>query len=287
MESFAKRRTWGPLPRYPLVDAYVPPKDQKFIVIAGPCSVESAEQITHVAKVVSSLGATHLRGGVFRAGTYPGPNFGLIDRALIEAFAQAAKSNGLKCIIEVLDYSETMLATIADYADCFQIGCRSMQNYTLLRKVGAYGRQTFLKRHPGTTIDEFLGAAEHLLTASAYCDPVLIERGSSTHMNHVRWDLSLSIIPAVQEITDIPILCDASHGTGRRDLVEPMTLAGVAAGADGILVETHPDPEKSLSDADQAVGLDTFMSIMSNVTAIRKVLKPRWESPTWSNQPPM
>jgi 3-deoxy-7-phosphoheptulonate synthase len=285
LESFAKRRTWGPTPRYPKVEEYKPPQNQKFIVIAGPCSVESEEQIKHIAKVVASLGATHLRGGLFRAGTYPGQNFGYVETKLFRAFAEAAASNGLKTIIEVLDYSPTNLSMVNEYADCFQIGCRSMQNYSLLRKVGAYGKQTFLKRHPGTTIDEFLGAAEHLLTSCAFVDPVLIERGSSGNSTHVRWDLSISMIPAVQEITDIPILVDASHGTGRRDLVEPMTLAGVAAGANGILVETHTDPEKSLSDADQAVSLDTFMSIMNNVNAIRNALT-RKEIPPWSNLQP-
>jgi len=282
--DFAKRRTWGPTPKYPMVEAYKPPQDQKFIVIAGPCSVESEEQIKKIAHTVAGLGATHLRGGVFRAGTYPGPNFGYVDEKLIAAYSRAAAVNGLKCIIEVLDYTQSKLDLVADYADCFQIGCRSMQNYSLLRKVGAFGRQTFLKRHPGTTIDELLGAAEHLLTASPYCQPVLVERGSSSHTTHVRWDLSISMIPAVQEITDIPIVVDASHGTGRRDLVEPMTLAGVAAGANGILVETHTDPENSLSDADQAVSLDTFMSIMDRVSGIRKVLTPRQEISEWSSQ---
>lgn len=267
-----------------MVEAYKPPQDQKFIVIAGPCSVESEEQIKKIAHTVAGLGATHLRGGVFRAGTYPGPNFGYVDEKLIAAYSRAAAVNGLKCIIEVLDYTQSKLDLITDYADCFQIGCRSMQNYSLLRKVGAFGRQTFLKRHPGTTIDELLGAAEHLLTASPYCQPVLVERGSSSHATHVRWDLSISMIPAVQEITDIPIVVDASHGTGRRDLVEPMTLAGVAAGANGILVETHTDPENSLSDADQAVSLDTFMSIMDRVSGIRKVLTPRQEISEWSSQ---
>lgn len=284
--EFAKRRSWGPKPKIPLVEQYSPPIDQKFIVVAGPCSVESPEQIKDIAKVVAALGATHLRGGLFRAGTYPGDKFGYVDEVLFKAFREAASTNGLKTIIEVLDYSPAQLSMVAEYADCFQIGCRSMQNYQLLRKVGAYGRQTFLKRHPGATIDEFLGAAEHLLVSSPYVQPVLIERGSSSHSNHVRWDLSISMIPAVQELTDIPIIVDASHGTGRRDLVEPMTLAGVAAGANGILVETHPDPEKSLSDADQAVGFDTFMSIMDRVYLIRNALKPRQEIPPWTNQSP-
>lgn len=269
--SFSKRRTWGPKPHYPLVESYVPPGGSPFMVIAGPCSVESGEQIYQVAKVVSSFGATHLRGGVFRAGTYPGKNFGYISEDLLAHYSAAAKTYGLKNIIEVLDYSDESISMVRQYADCFQVGARQMQNYTLLRKLGRMGRTVFLKRHPGSTIDEWLGSAEHLLTAGN-CEPVLIERGSTGNATHVRWDLSISMIPAVQGLTDIPIIVDASHGTGRRDLVEPMTLAGVAAGANGILVETHPNPEKSLSDADQAIGLDSFMSLMDKVSKIRKAI---------------
>ncbi len=272
MNEFAKRRSFGPTPNYPLVENYQRPSGSNFIIIAGPCSVESPEQIRQVAKVVASLGATHLRGGVFRAGTYPGKSFGLVDQSLIEAFANAARSNGLKTIIEVLDYTDESVALINEYADCFQIGCRSTQNYTLLRKVARFGRQTFLKRHPGSTIDELLGAAEHLLTASPYVEPVLIERGSSSHENQTRWALSVSMIAAVQKITNIPILVDASHGTGRRDLVSQCTLAGVAAGADGVLIETHPDPEKSLSDSDQAISFDEFTKLMERINKVRMAI---------------
>lgn len=271
MTEFARRRNWGPVPNYPFVESYEPP-EKKFIVIAGPCSVESEEQIKRTAEFVAKHGATHLRGGVFRAGTYPGKNFGYVDKRLIWAYSRAAEENGLKCIIEVLDYSPTSLHMIAEYAHCFQIGCRSMQNYTLLRKVAAYGKQTFLKRHPGATLDEWLGAAEHLLSASQIVEPVLIERGSSTHANHVRWDLSISMIPAAKALTKIPIIVDGSHGTGRRDLVRPMTLAGVAAGADGILIETHPDPEASLSDADQALSFDQFSLTVKDVFKLKAAL---------------
>jgi 3-deoxy-7-phosphoheptulonate synthase len=268
MQGLAKRRSWGPEPRYPLVEDYVPPQHGLYI-IAGPCSVESEEQIQKVAKVVAAFGATHLRGGVFRAGTYPGKNFGLIDESLIRAFAKAGRDNGLKTILEVLDYRPQAMDMISEYADCFQVGCRQMQNYALLRKLGTSGKTVFLKRHPGATIDEFLGSAEHLL-AGGNCNPVLIERGSATNATHVRWDLSISMIPAIQELTDMPIICDASHGTGRRDLVEPMALAGIAAGANGLLIETHPYPEKSLSDADQAISLDSFMALMHKVGKLQK-----------------
>jgi 3-deoxy-7-phosphoheptulonate synthase len=143
-----------------------------------------------------------------------------------------------------------------------------MQNYTLLRTLGRAKRPVFLKRHHGATLDEFLGAAEHLLTAGL-CDPILVERGGVSHLNHVRWDLSISLIAAVKRITAMPIIVDASHGTGRRDLVAPMTLAGMAAGADGFLVEVHPDPDNSLSDADQAYPLNQFGHLWARAALVR------------------
>ncbi len=270
MNEFAKRRTWGPQPRYPLVEAYEHPHND-FIIIAGPCSVEGTEQIREVAHVVRPH-ATHLRGGVFRAGTYPGKNFGYISEDIIKDYSGAAYGNGLKCIIEVLDYSPEPFEMVMKHADCFQIGCRSTQNYTLLRKVGASGKPVFLKRHPGSTLDEFLGAAEHVLTAGCK-ELYLIERGSSTHLNHVRWDLSISIIPAIKAMTKIPIIVDGSHGTGRRDLVAPMTLAGIAAGADGLLVETHPTPDRSISDSEQALSFQAFEELMIKVNKVREAIK--------------
>lgn len=268
--EFAFQRTYGPTLNTPKVFGYVPPK-KEFYVLAGPCSVESELQIMHIAEFVKSHGATYLRGGVFRAGTYPGSNFGLIKEELISFFQIAAKTNGLKNIIEVLDYRPEQLDLVAKYADCFQVGCRQMQNYALLRLVGSYNKPIFLKRHPGTTIDEFMGAAEHLLVGGAK-EVILIERGSVGNARHVRWDLSISMIPAVKAMTKMPILVDSSHGTGRRDLVMPLALAGVAAGADGLLVETHPDPKKSLSDAEQAIDLQTFGLLMSKVSKIRSAL---------------
>src|SRR6266540_2508133 len=241
MNEFAKRRTWGPQPRYPLVEAYEHPHND-FIIIAGPCSVEGTEQIREVAHVVRPH-ATHLRGGVFRAGTYPGKNFGYISEDIIKDYSGAAYGNGLKCIIEVLDYSPEPFEMVMKHADCFQIGCRSTQNYTLLRKVGASGKPVFLKRHPGSTLDEFLGAAEHVLTAGCK-ELYLIERGSSTHLNHVR-----------------------------RDLVAPMTLAGIAAGADGLLVETHPTPDRSISDSEQALSFQAFEELMIKVNKVREAIK--------------
>lgn len=267
LREFNNRRVWGPNPRYDRVKAFIR-KDRSPIYIAGPCSVESENQIFEIARSVKDSGATHLRGGVFRAGTYPSNAFGLMDN-LLKPYHEAAKMNGLKNIIEVIDIRQ--IDRLMPYADCFQVGCRQMQNYPLLRELGHTKKTVFLKRHPGSTIDEFLGAAEHLLVSSS-CFPALIERGSSTHDNHVRWNLSISTISAIKKITDIPILVDASHGTGRSDLVEPMTYAGIAAGADGCLIETHYSPENSLSDADQAVNLNTYSHIMKNVRKIRSIV---------------
>lgn len=275
MTDFINKKTWGPSPKYSRVINYKRPPGlmpkNNFYIIAGPCSVEDKYQIDYIAKYVADTGATHLRGGIFRAGTYPGHSFGLIDLKLIEEYANAAERNGLKNIIEILDYSDESFEKIKDFASCFQVGCRNMQNFTLLRKLGAMDKTVFLKRHPGATLDEWLGAAEHLLVGEK-CNPVLIERGSVSHVNHCRWDLSISMIPAVKKITSIPVICDPSHGTGRRDLVEPMALAGIAAGADGILVETHINPELSLSDADQAIDEFSFKRLIYKANKVRDVL---------------
>ena len=249
--EFKEKKTWGPLPRYDRVRAYER-RDFTNIFIAGPCFIESEEMLESIARKVSSLGATHLRGGLFRAGTYPPEKMGWSEGKLIHASQIIANDNGLKNVIELLDISSPMMVDyIIQNADCLQVGARQMQNYPLLKICGESKKRVFLKRSPGATLDEWLGAAEYILKFGG--DPVLIERGSVSHVNHVRWDLSISMIPAVKALTAIPIIVDASHGTGRRDLVEPMTLAGLAAGADGCLVEVHEDPEKSLSDSDQAI----------------------------------
>jgi 3-deoxy-7-phosphoheptulonate synthase len=267
--DFNKKRTWGPTPNYPLVEKYVRKTfpNNKLIVIGGPCSIESTEQVaTIISEIKRSI--SFFRGGVFRAGTFPGKNFGWIDEELIANYYEIVKNHEKQNIIELLDYSDESFKMINKYADCFQIGCRQMQNYTLLRKAGATGKPVFLKRHPGSTLDEFLGAAEHVLTAG--CEELyLIERGSFTGLNHVRWDLSISMIPAIKLITQIPILVDSSHGTGRADLVERMAMAGVAAGADGVLIEAHPDPKNSLSDADQAIDLFTFNDLIFKLKQIK------------------
>ena len=267
MSELKFRRTWGPIPNYPLVKERSTITPGGFFDIAGPCSIESDEQANQIAAEIKKHGIKWMRGGIYRAGTYPGRNFGL-PLELLKEWWGVEKGDGLKSVVEVLDVRE--ISIIDQYADAFQVGARHMQDYALLKELSRTSKPVTIKRSPGSTLDEFLGAVEYLCGGSCY--PIMIERGGSTHHTHVRWDLSISIIAAVKKITGIPILVDASHGTGRRDLVLPMTLAGIAAGADGFLVETHPDPDGSLSDADQAYPLSEFGKLVENVDAIRKAL---------------
>lgn len=268
MNDFALRRTWGPKLNIPKVLKYKRPSD-KFIIISGPCFVESEEQISTVATFVAKCGATHLRGGVFKAGTFPPKDFGWVDISLIKSFADAAWANGLKNIVEVLDY--TNLQKILPFADCLQVGARQTQNYNLLKTLAKFDKPIFLKRNTGMTIDEWLGAAEYLLS-EGICEPILVERGTSTLHNDVRWTPTLHTIPSIKSICDLPIIFDASHSTGRRDLVNPMACAGVAAGADGLLIEVHPDPVNSFSDADQALDFYEYEMLINKVKRLRSVI---------------
>lgn len=270
MQNFSSKRVWGPKVSYPMVQAYQPPRPQKLVVVAGPCSVESVEMIHGLALKVKAAGATHLRGGVFRAGTYPGA-FGYRDESILNAFHIAARTNGLENIIEVLDYSTKLLDWAAGYCTAFQVGARSQQNYSLLRKLGEYDKPVFLKRNTGATVDEWLGSAEHLLVGGVK-EIFLIERGSSTFHNDVRWTPCIHTIPSVKSICNVPVIVDAAHGTGRRDLVGPMSLAGIAAGAAGLLVEVHETPDQSLSDPDQALTPNDFSQLMNHVKLVRAAL---------------
>lgn len=268
--GFDTRRVWGPKPRYPRVLAH---RDSvlgsDMAVIAGPCSVESPTQIGRIAREVAKTTGkgrlTFLRGGIYKAGTYPPEpgEFG-IKWERVRWLSAAANAYGLLSIAEVLDVR--LVRSLAPYVDAFQVGARHCQDYALLEELARTKKIVTLKRNMGMTLDEFLGAAEYL--ARGTCKPMLIERGGASQMNHVRWDLSLSLIPAIKRMTAIPIIVDASHGTGRRDLVEPMTLAGMAAGADGFLVECHPEPKKSWTDTDQAFPLDRLGDLVDRAETI-------------------
>ena len=178
--------------------------------------------------------------------------------------------HGLKTVMEVFDVRQ-----IEDSpADVLQVGARRMQDYVLLNELSKQKRPVILKRHMGSTLAEFLGAAEYLVRGGKR-NVWLMERGSSTHMTHVRWDLSVSVIAMLKQTTGLPVLVDASHGSGRRDLVLPLTLAGIAAGADGYMVETHLQPERSLSDAEQAYPLKDYPALHAEVLALWQFYKPK------------
>ena len=268
MTNFSNRRVWGPIPNYPNVLNYAnEEKATDLIIIAGPCSIESEEQLDKIARSLIKARITFIRGGVFRAGTYPPKEFGF-NANLLKIFYRISKSHGLKNIVEVINLKD--VEYIDRYADAFQVGARHMQDYALLDLLSQSSKPVTLKRNMGSTLDEFLGAAEYL--ARGRCKPILIERGSSTYMNHVRWDLSISLIAAVKKMTSIPIIVDASHGTGRRDIVKPMTLAGISAGADGFLCEVHYDPDNSLSDSEQAYPLENFCDLCENSRSIKRFI---------------
>lgn len=254
-------RTFGPVPQYERVLTYEPPDMPMPLIIAGPCQIESMEQVETIAAFLEQQKIDFMRGGIFSAGTYPGDKFGLRENDLI-MWRQIADSHNLKIVVEVFDPRH--IDIVAHCADVIQIGARAMQNYALLTEVSKLDKWVTLKRAPGATMDELLGACEYLLKGKA--KPILVERGGASHLNHTRWELSVSLIAAVKALCKVPILVDASHGSGRRDLVEPLTLAGIAAGADGCIVECHPDPDKAVgADAVQTISLPNMASLVRKV----------------------
>ena len=268
LPEFTTTRTWGPVPKYPKVLTAPSKNSQEPVIIAGPCFIESEKLVEQVSDVLVKHGVTYMRGGVYRAGTYPPiDNFGF-QADKLKMWHGIAKRKGLNIIVECLDVR--LLDTILKYADAVQIGARAMQNYALLMEARNCGKPIFLKRHHGATLDEFLGAAEYLCGGN--CAPHLIERGGVSYHNHVRWELSCSLIAAVKRMTGLPIIVDASHGSGRADLVMPLTLAGIAAGADGFLVEIHPNPIESLSDAQQALHISKYEGLKSKAIAVRQAI---------------
>ncbi len=231
------------------------------VVIAGPCAVESAEQIVETALAVKEAGAHLLRGGAFKPRTSPYDFQGLGAKGL-ELLAQAREITGLGIVTEVLDPADVPL--VAEYADMLQIGSRNMYNYPLLRAVGRQDKPVLLKRGMSATLYEFLMSAEYIL-AEGNPNVVLCERGIRGFSDFTRNTLDLSIVPAIKQYSHLPIIVDPSHGTGRPEYIEPMSLAALAAGADGIMVEVHPRPHRALSDADQALTLTQFQEMMKKI----------------------
>ncbi|HEX7728699.1 MAG TPA: 3-deoxy-7-phosphoheptulonate synthase [Terracidiphilus sp.] len=237
-------------------------------IVAGPCSIESREQAFAIAEKVAAAGAQFFRGGAYKPRTSPYAFQGLGLEAL-KIMAEIRKEFGLRIITEAID--NQTLDLVAEWADVVQIGARNMQNFSLLKHAGRLRKPVLLKRGMSATLDEFLMAAEYILSEGNY-QVILCERGVRTFADHTRNTLDLSIVPAVQKLSHLPILVDPSHGTGKRDKVLPMARAGVAAGADGILVEVHHQPEKALSDGAQSIYPEQFAQMMDELEQIAPVV---------------
>lgn len=234
---------------------------REFVVMAGPCAVEDAESLAIVARAVAAAGATVLRGGAFKPRTSPRTFQGLGAEGL-RLLSACGREVGLPVVTELLDPRDADL--VAEHADIVQIGSRNMQNYALLREVGRLGRPVLLKRGAAATADELLGAADHIVNAGN-SDIALCERGIRTFDPGVRYTLDLAVVPRLQARSPFPVIVDPSHATGARALVRSMALAALAAGADGVMVEVHHDPERALSDGPQALTIDDFGELMADL----------------------
>ncbi len=239
------------------------------VVIAGPCSVESREQLLTVANGLKSRGAHMLRGGAFKPRTSPYAFQGLGKEGL-EILAEAREQTGLPIVSELLATDEMEL--IEQYVDVIQIGARNMHNYPLLRCVGQSRKPVFLKRGLSATLEELLLAAEYIM-AGGNRNVILCERGIRTFSNHCRFTLDLSIVPQLKKLTHLPVMVDPSHATGQRDLVIPMARAAIASGADGVMVEVHDEPERALSDGAQALTLTMFEELMEELRIIAPAVR--------------
>jgi 3-deoxy-7-phosphoheptulonate synthase len=240
----------------------------KIGVIAGPCSVESREQILQVAEQVKEAGATGLRGGAFKPRTSPYSFQGMKEKGL-ELLAEARDKTGLAIVSEVMAPEHVPL--LVRYTDVLQVGARNMQNYPLLEAVGATDKPVLLKRGPSATMDEFLLAAEYILKMGN-TQVMMCERGIRTFEDHTRFTLPLATVPYLKQTTHLPIAVDPSHGTGKASLVAPMAVASIAAGADGLIVEVHPDPEKAMSDGYQSLTPAAFAKMMAECRKIAQAL---------------
>ena len=233
----------------------------ELVVIAGPCSVESEDQLMETAHAVKAAGADLLRGGAYKPRTSPYDFQGLGVEAL-RFLKQASRETGLPIVTEVM--SETDVEIVAEYADVLQVGARNMQNFSLLRKLAPVSKPILLKRGPSATVKEWLLAAEYLLSGGN-ANVILCERGIKTFETATRNTLDLAAVALVKELSHLPVLADPSHGTGMRSLIAPMSKAAAAAGADGLLIEVHPCPERALSDGPQSLDLDAFASLMQEL----------------------
>jgi 3-deoxy-7-phosphoheptulonate synthase len=252
--------------RFPGTDASI--GGHNLAIVAGPCSIESREQAFTIAAQVAASGAQFFRGGAYKPRTSPYAFQGLGVEAL-KIMSEIRDQFGMRIITEAID-NET-LELVAEWADVIQIGARNMQNFSLLKHAGRLRKPVLLKRGMSATLDEFLMAAEYIMSEGNY-QVILCERGVRTFADHTRNTLDLSIVPAVQRLSHLPILVDPSHGTGKRDKVLPMARAAVAVGADGVLVEVHHQPEKALSDGPQSIYPSQFETMMHEIEQIAPVV---------------
>jgi 3-deoxy-7-phosphoheptulonate synthase len=234
------------------------------VVMAGPCSVESHDQIERIADIVAEAGATVIRGGAFKPRSSPYSFQGMGEDGL-RLLRRAADRRGLLVISEVMD--STQIPLLAAYSDILQIGARNMQNFNLLRELSRLRKPVLLKRGIAATIEELLLSAEYILSGGNY-EVILCERGIRTFENYTRNTMDISAIPVLRKLSHLPVVADPSHGTGRRDLVPSMARAAVAAGADGLLMEVHPDPDHALSDGAQSLYPDQYAELMKQLRLI-------------------
>jgi 3-deoxy-7-phosphoheptulonate synthase len=237
-------------------------------IIAGPCAIETTEQVFKVAESVAKSGAKFFRGGAFKPRTSPYAFQGKGEDGL-KIMADVREQFGLNIVTEAMD--ERGVDLVEKYGDCIQIGARNMQNFSLLKYVGQMRKPVLLKRGLSATLDEFLLAAEYIMAEGNY-EVILCERGIRTFANHARNTMDLSIVPAVHRISHLPIIVDPSHGTGRNYMVNPLARAGVAVGADGLIIEVHPCPEEALCDGAQALTPAQYIELAEQVRAIHEIL---------------
>ncbi|WIV10788.1 bifunctional 3-deoxy-7-phosphoheptulonate synthase/chorismate mutase [Proteiniborus sp. MB09-C3] len=242
--------------------------EREFTIISGPCAVENEEQIELAAEALSSMGIKILRGGAFKPRTSPYTFQGLGLEGL-RLLKNAGKRHNMKVISEVMDPRD--LEASYDYVDIFQIGSRNMQNYTLLKEVGKFNKPVLLKRGMAATIEEWVMAAEYI--ASEGNDKIILcERGIRTFEEYTRNTLDLTVVPIIKELTNLPIIVDPSHGTGRKELIRPLTRASVAIGADGVMIEAHPNPCEALSDGKQSLNFEEMRAVLSDIEAIKNCM---------------
>ena len=241
---------------------------KKIAVMAGPCSVESFEMLLEVGKKVKKAGATILRGGAFKPRSSPYSFQGLGEEGL-KFLKDVKKETGMKIVTEVMDTRDVRM--VEKYADILQVGARNMQNFNLIKEVGISKKPVLLKRGMSATVKEFLMSAEYVLAAGNF-NCILCERGIRTFEDATRFTLDLNAVPLIKQLSHLPVVVDPSHGTGKWDLVEPMAKAAIAAGADGLMIEVHPNPEEALSDGEQSLVPRRFEDMMKELKLIAKAV---------------